>query len=96
MFFAAVFVIGRHGRVLVDRLERVLQRLHLRRADFTSYPITVYGEVFRRLFAFGLGFAFVSYYPTLAIPGQPDPLGLPPWVGWLSPLVAALMSRSRR
>lgn len=59
--------------------------------DFTSYPITVYGSIFRHLFAFGLGFAFVSYYPTLAILGRPDPLGLPRWVGWTSPLVAALM-----
>jgi ABC-2 type transport system permease protein len=57
--------------------------------DFATYPITVYGLVFRRLFAFGLGFAFVAYYPALAILGRPDPLGLPGWVGWTSPLVAA-------
>lgn len=56
--------------------------------DFTTYPMTVYGSIFRRAFAFGLGFAFVSYYPTLAILGQRDPLGLPRWAGWISPLVA--------
>jgi viologen exporter family transport system permease protein len=56
--------------------------------DFTSYPVNVYGGVIRRLFAYLLGFAFVAYYPALALLGRPDPLGGPPWLGWLSPLVA--------
>jgi ABC-2 type transport system permease protein len=58
--------------------------------DFTTYPMTIYGEVFRRVFAYGLGFAFVGYYPGLALLGRPDPLGGPPWLVWLSPAVAAL------
>lgn len=57
--------------------------------DFTTYPMTVYGEFFRRAFAYGLGFAFVAYYPALAMLHLRDPLGLPDWTGWLSPLVAA-------
>ncbi|HCU50619.1 MAG TPA: ABC transporter permease, partial [Micromonosporaceae bacterium] len=56
--------------------------------DFTSYPITVYSGWFRKIFAFGLGFAFVAYYPGLALLGRPDPLGGPLWLGWASPLVA--------
>jgi viologen exporter family transport system permease protein len=57
--------------------------------DFTSYPITVYSGWFRKIFAFGLGFAFVAYYPGLVLLGKADPLGGPPWLGWLSPLVSA-------
>jgi ABC-2 type transport system permease protein len=56
--------------------------------DFTLYPVTVYGGFFRRLFAYSLGFAFVGYYPALALLGRADPLGLPPWVAWLGPAVA--------
>ncbi|SCG46401.1 ABC transporter permease [Micromonospora humi] len=56
--------------------------------DFTAYPITVYGGWFRALFAYGMGFAFVSYHPALALLGRADPLGLPPWVGWAAPGVA--------
>jgi ABC-2 type transport system permease protein len=56
--------------------------------DFTTYPITVYGGWFRGLFAYGMGFAFVAYYPALALLGRADPLGQPAWVGWSSPLVA--------
>jgi ABC-2 type transport system permease protein len=57
--------------------------------DFTSYPITVYSGWFRKIFAFGLGFAFVAYYPGLVLLGKADPLGAPAWLGWLSPLVSA-------
>ncbi len=59
--------------------------------DFTAYPVTVYGTFFRRLFAFGLGFAFVAYYPSLVLLRRPDPLGLPGWTGWLTPVVAAVV-----
>ncbi|XTZ18321.1 ABC transporter permease [Micromonospora echinospora] len=58
--------------------------------DFTSYPITVFGDWFRAVFAYGLGFAFVSYHPALALLGRDDPLGLPAWVGWASPGVAVV------
>ncbi|MEU4639524.1 ABC-2 family transporter protein [Micromonospora sp. NPDC023814] len=56
--------------------------------DFTSYPVTVFGGWFRAVFAYGLGFAFVSYHPALALLGRADPLGLPGWVGWAAPAVA--------
>ncbi|MEW2381943.1 ABC-2 family transporter protein [Micromonospora sp. NPDC047707] len=56
--------------------------------DFTAYPVTVYGGWFRALFAYGLGFAFVSYHPALALLGRADPLGLPAAVGWAAPAVA--------
>ncbi len=56
--------------------------------DFTAYPMSVYGGWFRALFAYGLGFGFVAYHPALALLGRADPLGLPAWVGWASPLVA--------
>ena len=56
--------------------------------DFTAYPVPVYAGWFRRIFAYGLGFGFVSYQPALALLGHADPLGLPGWTGFASPLVA--------
>ncbi|MFI1193908.1 ABC transporter permease [Micromonospora sp. NPDC020750] len=56
--------------------------------DFTSYPATVYDGWFRAAFAYGMGFAFVSYQPALALLGRADPLGLPAWAGWAAPAVA--------
>lgn len=57
---------------------------------FTSYPINVYSAPLRWVMAFIVPGAFIAYYPSLALLGREDPLGLPGWVGWTSPLVAAL------
>ncbi|MEU7977556.1 MULTISPECIES: ABC transporter permease [Micromonospora] len=56
--------------------------------DFTTYPVTIFDGWFRAAFAYGLGFAFVSYQPALALLGRADPLGLPSWAGWAAPAVA--------
>jgi ABC-2 type transport system permease protein len=60
--------------------------------DFASYPMSIYGPIFRRLLAYGLGFAFVAYYPTLTLIDRADPLGAPVALGYASPLVAALVA----
>lgn len=60
--------------------------------EFTSYPINIYEGFFRNLFAFGLGFGFIAYYPALLILGEPDPLGLPGWLGLGAYPVAALVA----
>jgi len=60
--------------------------------DFATYPITIYGTIFRRTLAYGLGFAFVAYYPALTVLDRPDPLGAPASLGYLSPVIAALVA----
>lgn len=54
----------------------------------TSYPLTLYPGAVRVLLAYLLPTAFVAYYPALAILDRPDPLGGPPLLSWLSPVVA--------
>ncbi len=56
--------------------------------DFTAYPVSVYAGWFRALFAYALGFGFVAYQPAVTLLGRADPLGLPAWTGFLSPLLA--------
>ena len=58
--------------------------------DFASYPVPVYAGWFRSVFAYALGFGFVAYQPAVVLLGRADPLGLPAWAGFLSPLVALL------
>ena len=58
--------------------------------DLTGYPMTIYSGWFRRVFAYGLGFAFIAYYPTLLLLDRPDPLGLPAATGWAIPAVAGV------
>ena len=55
--------------------------------ETTQYPINIYRTWFRNLFTFGIPLATVSYFPSLAIMGTPDPLGTPLWFQYLAPLI---------
>jgi ABC-2 type transport system permease protein len=88
VFFGAIFVAGATVTFWWVESGEVANSLTYGGRDLTSYPMTVYGDVFRRVLGYGLGFAFVAYYPALALLGRSDPLGLPGWVGWASPAVA--------
>jgi ABC-2 type transport system permease protein len=62
----------------------------------SQYPINVYERWLRRLFAFVVPMAFVSYYPALYIIGKPDPLGAPGWLRFAAPLVAVIVCVAAR
>ncbi|MFC3500541.1 ABC transporter permease [Micromonospora krabiensis] len=90
VFFGAVFVATATVSFFWIESSELANSVTYGGRDFTSYPVTVYGGWFRGLFAYGLGFAFVSYHPALALLGRADPLGLPAWVGWAAPGVAVV------
>jgi viologen exporter family transport system permease protein len=54
----------------------------------TQYPINVYDQWLRRFLAFVMPMAFVAYFPALYVLDKPDPLGLPQFLQFVSPLVA--------
>ena len=58
----------------------------------TQYPMDIYSAWARRFLAYLVPMAFVSYFPSLYILGKPDPLGLPRWIEFASPLVALAAS----
>lgn len=89
VFFAAVFVATATVAFWWVDSGELASSLTYGGRDFTAYPITVYSGWFRRLFAYTIGFGFVSYYPALALLGREDPLGLPAAMGWAGPAVAA-------
>jgi ABC-2 type transport system permease protein len=88
VFFSAIFVLSASLAFWWVDSGEVGSAFTYGGRDFTSYPVPVYGGWFRAVFAYGLGFGFVAYQPALALLGRPDPLGLPAWSGYLSPLVA--------
>ncbi|RKN18904.1 ABC transporter permease [Micromonospora musae] len=90
VFFGSVFVATATVSFFWIESGELANSLTYGGRDFTSYPVTVYGGWFRALFAYGLGFAFVSYHPALALLGRADPLGLPQWVSWAAPGVAVV------
>ncbi|HUZ82488.1 MAG TPA: ABC-2 family transporter protein [Gaiellaceae bacterium] len=53
-----------------------------------QYPVDILSTWLRRFLAYIVPLAFVCYFPALYVLDKPDPLGLPPVVDYLSPLVA--------
>jgi ABC-2 type transport system permease protein len=88
VFFAALFVATATVAFWWIESGEIANALTYGGRDLTAYPMTIYSGWFRSVFGFGLGFGFVAYYPALALLGRADPLGLPAWVGWVSPAVA--------
>jgi ABC-2 type transport system permease protein len=88
MIFGAVFVATATVAFWWVESGEIANGLTYGGLSFTQYPITIYGTLFRRLFAYAVGFAFVAYYPTLALLERPDPLGAPALLGYVSPAVA--------
>jgi len=56
-----------------------------------SYPINIFGGWVRRLLAFVVPLAFVSYFPGLLVLDHPDPLRAPAVVRYCTPLVAMVL-----
>jgi len=58
--------------------------------SLTQYPLEIYSVWLRRFLAYLIPTAFVVYFPSLYILDKPDPLGLPRFLEFCSPAVAAL------
>lgn len=56
----------------------------------TQYPINIYSDWMRRFLAYLIPMAFVCYFPALYVLDKPDPLGLPSFLQFVSPVVALL------
>ncbi|MFD0558789.1 ABC-2 type transport system permease protein [Stackebrandtia endophytica] len=90
VFFCAVFILTATSMFWWIDAKEFSAAFTYGGRDFTTYPITVYEGVFRRLFGYLFGFGFVSYYPALSLLGRDDPLGGPGWLGWSGLIAAAV------
>jgi len=55
--------------------------------ETAQYPLAIYRPWFRRFFTYVIPLACISYYPSLALLGRPDPLGSTPLFQWLAPFI---------
>ncbi len=92
MLFGALFVAGASVAFWWIESGELANAFTYGGRDFTLYPTSVYTGLFRHLFGYALGFAFVAYYPVLVLLGRPDPLGAPWFVPWFGPPLAALLA----
>ena len=58
--------------------------------SMAQYPFDIYSTWLRRLLGFVIPLAFVCYFPALYVLGKADPLGLPRFLEFCSPAVAAV------
>ncbi len=57
---------------------------------FITYPITIYSAAIQVVLTVVIPFAFVNFYPAAVLLDQDGQL-FPGWIGWLTPLVGALV-----
>jgi len=58
----------------------------------TEYPLNIFGRPLGLTLTFVVPVAFVTWQPSLYVLGHPDPFGLPGFVRFASPVVAAVFS----
>jgi ABC-2 type transport system permease protein len=92
VFFGAIFVAGATVAFWWIDSGEVASAFTYGGKDIAAYPMTVFSGLFRRVFCYGLGFAFISYLPALAMLGRPDPLGTPDSLRWCSPLTSLIVA----
>ncbi len=89
--FAALFIITACVQFFVLGAGEVANGFTYGGQYTTQYPISIFGPWLRRFLAYGIGLAFICYLPGLAILDHADPLALPEWLRYCSPIAAVLM-----
>ena len=88
--FVGLFVIQATAAFWTTEGLELMNTLTYGGVETAQYPIAIYADGFRLFFTFVVPLACLNYFPALAITGHPDPLGSPPWLPWVSPLVGVL------
>ncbi|MGW0751002.1 ABC transporter permease [Streptomyces sp. NPDC002587] len=86
--FGAVMVAGAAFQFVAGDAAEVQNSFTYGGCTMLQYPPTVFATDLLRAVTFIVPLAFVNWLPALYVLGRPDPLGLPGWVAYLSPLVA--------
>lgn len=86
--FGAVMVAGAAFQFVAGDAAEVQNSFTYGGCTMLQYPPTVFAKDLLRGVTFILPLAFVNWLPALYILGRPDPLGLPVWAAYASPLVA--------
>lgn len=88
VIYAAVWVVGCSIAFFTVDAQEVSNAFTYGGSFLASYPINIFEGWLRRLLAFVIPMAFVSYFPGLYVLNHPDPLGSPQILRFCTPLVA--------
>jgi ABC-2 type transport system permease protein len=91
VIFCAIWVLTASFQFVLVESQSATKAVTYGGAFLIQYPMTVFGKDFVRGLTFVLPLAFVNWEPSLYVLGHRDPLGLPGFVRFASPAVAALL-----
>ncbi|MEV7414242.1 ABC transporter permease [Streptomyces sp. NPDC089919] len=91
LIFAAVFVAGAAFQFVAGDAAEVQNAFTYGGATMLQYPPGVFARELVRGVTFVVPLAFVNWVPALHLLGRPDPMGLPDWAAYASPLVAVVV-----
>jgi ABC-2 type transport system permease protein len=90
--FAALWVLAASWQFAVVDGKQASNSITYGGGYLTQYPLSIFGRDVLRGLTFGVPLAFVNWEPALYVLHRPDPLGLPVFFRFASPLVALVLS----
>ena len=90
VIFSSVFVAGAAFQFFATDAAEVQNSVTYGGATMLQYPPTVFARDLVRGAVYGVPLAFVNWLPAMYLLDLPDPLGLPGWYRFASPLAALL------
>ena len=85
-FFGGLFIIGSNITFWTVEPIEVMNIFTYGSSELISYPMHIYPDWLRSIFTFILPAALLNYYPALYFLDKTDPLGMPYFMRFLSPL----------
>ena len=90
VIFGSVFVAGAAFQFFATDAAEVQNSVTYGGATMLQYPPSVFARDLVRGAVYGIPLAFVNWLPALYLLGLPDPIGVPGWFRFASPLAALL------
>ena len=87
LFFGALFIIGSTITFWTVESVEAINILTYGGTEMMSYPMHIYPKQVRQFFTYVIPAIFLNYYPALFFLDKPDPLHMPSFAPFLSPLV---------
>jgi ABC-2 type transport system permease protein len=92
LIFCGIFILGAAFQFLASDASEVMNAFTYGGNYLTQYPPTIFARDLVRTATLIVPLGFVNWMPTLHILGRHDPLGLPEFVQFLSPVAALLVA----
>jgi len=88
----AIWVIGACLQFFVTDAREVANSVTYGGQALSEYPLAIYGRGVVRAVTYAVPLAFVSWQPALYLLDRPDPLGMPAFLRFASPVLAVVLA----